>query len=143
MRWQMTHTPVTVVPKPPMDLVRRVTGPLETWNLFQAPALDGERVFVLAGSTEVVLGGAIGWLYGGWCEVDTLWLEPSARGRGLGARVLATLEDEARRRGCHGMHTDTFSFQALPFYQAQGYEIFGQLDGFTDGNTRYYLRKEL
>lgn len=36
-----------------------------------------------------------------------------------------------------------FSFQALPFYQKQGYEIFGTLDRFPDAHQRYFLRKTL
>ena len=34
------------------------------------------------------------------------------------------------------------SFQALPFYQKYGYQVWGQLDDFPPGHTHYYLRKE-
>ena len=139
----MPVTPVSIVPKPTIDLVRRVAGPLDAFNRERAPDLEGERLFALAGTTDVVLGGGIAWMYGGWCELDTLWVMEAARRRGLGARILQVLEQEAHRHGCFGMHTDTFSFQALPFYRAQGYEVFGQLDGFSDGNSRYYLKKSL
>lgn len=139
----MPVTPVSIVPKPSIDLVRRVTSRLDAFNKERAPELDGERLFAIAGTWDAVLGGGVAWSYGGWCELDTLWVEEPARRRGLGARILGVLEAEAQRLGCHGMHTDTFSFQALPFYRAQGYEVFGQLEGFTDGNSRYYLKKSL
>ena len=38
---------------------------------------------------------------------------------------------------------DTFEFQALGFYQKQGYEIFGTLEGYCKKYERYYLRKKL
>lgn len=143
MQCQMTVTPVSIVPKPSIDLVRRVTDRLDAFNRERAPTLQGERLFAVAGTRDALLGGGVAWMYGGWCELDTLWVEEPARRLGLGARILRVIEQEAARQGCFGMHTDTFSFQALPFYRAQGYQVFGELAGFTDGNTRYYLKKRL
>jgi len=52
-------------------------------------------------------------------------------------------EEEARRRGCHSVHLDTLSFQALPFYQKHGYAVFGALENHPVGHTRYFLKKKL
>jgi hypothetical protein len=41
------------------------------------------------------------------------------------------------------VHLDTMSFQALPFYQKQGYTVFGILEDLPEGHRRYYLRKDL
>jgi len=139
----MTGAPVwvEVEPQPDEDLVSAIHTRLLDFNRRHAPQLEEERVFVLASREQAVLGGAIAYVYGGWCEVHVLWVEPGERGAGVGAMLMAALEAEVRARGCVGIHTDTFSFQALPFYRGLGYEIFGQIDGFSDGNTRYYLRK--
>jgi len=50
-------------------------------------------------------------------------------------------EQEARTRGCHAAYVDTFSFLALDFYQKVGYTIFGTLEAFPTGHTRYFLKK--
>jgi len=39
----------------------------------------------------------------------------------------------------------TLSFQARPFYEARGYQLYGRLEDFPagSGHTRYYLTKPL
>jgi ribosomal protein S18 acetylase RimI-like enzyme len=50
-------------------------------------------------------------------------------------------EFEAKGRNCHAAYVDTFSFLALDFYQKLGYTIFGSLEDFPKGHTRYFLKK--
>jgi GNAT superfamily N-acetyltransferase len=64
-----------------------------------------------------VLGGALGHVWGGWLDLDTLWVAEPFRGQGYGAKLLRAAEDEARTHGCHGVFLTTFSFQARPFYE--------------------------
>jgi GNAT superfamily N-acetyltransferase len=66
---------------------------------------------------------------------------PELRGQGLGSRLLAAAEAEAWRRDCLGVFLDTFEYQALPFYQRHGYELFGTLDGYPPGWRQYHVRK--
>jgi GNAT superfamily N-acetyltransferase len=63
------------------------------------------------------------------------------RGKGFGGRLLFEAEQEAMRRGCRGVYTDTFSFQVLPFYQQNGYEVFGEIENYPPGHTCYFLKK--
>jgi GNAT superfamily N-acetyltransferase len=65
------------------------------------------------------------------------------RNLGVGSRLLADAEQEARRRGCHAVHLMTGSFNALPFYQKRGYTIFGELSDMPMGNTQYFMQKKL
>ena len=65
------------------------------------------------------------------------------RGQGLGTRLLAAAEAAARGRGCHDVWLDTFSFQALPFYEQHGYVVFGTLENYPTGHERYFVRKSL
>ena len=90
-----------------------------------------------------IMGGLLGVTYWGWCYVSIVWVHDLLRGKGCGRRLLQIAEEEAIRRGCRGMHLDTMSFQALPFYQKLGFTVYGQIDDFVDGHTRFYLQKRL
>jgi hypothetical protein len=63
--------------------------------------------------------------------------------QGEAQRGLAQAEQEAARRGCHDASLDTTSFQALPFYLKHGCTLWGQLDDFHIGHSRYFLKKAL
>jgi hypothetical protein len=52
-------------------------------------------------------------------------------------------ESYARSRGAIGATVETHSFQARPFYERLGYEVFGTLDGHPPGHVKFYLRKAL
>ena len=67
----------------------------------------------------------------------------SARGRGLGRTLMRQAEDVALRRGCHGAWLDTFSFQARGFYEKLGYTVFGSIDDYPPGHSRFFMKKVL
>ncbi len=90
-----------------------------------------------------IVGGLIGETYWQWLYVDVLWVHESLRGQGYGGALLTTAEQEAVKRDCHYAYLDTFSFQALEFYQKRGYVIFGELPDFPQGYSRFFLKKEL
>ena len=75
--------------------------------------------------------------------VDTLWVDETYRGKGLGAKLLEEVEITAKEKGCYLIHLDTFDFQAKEFYEKQGYEVFGVLDNCPTEHCRYYLKKNL
>ncbi len=52
-------------------------------------------------------------------------------------------EDYARMRGCHSAYLDTHTWQARPFYEKRGYEVFATLDDFPPGHKKFFLRKKL
>ena len=62
---------------------------------------------------------------------------------GVRTKLLTAAEDLARARGCVGASLDTFEYQARPFYEKLGYELFGTLDGYPPGYRQFYLRKNL
>ena len=88
-------------------------------------------------------GGLVGQVFYGWLYVRLLYLPEDLRGRGLGAALLRRAEAEARARGCVGVHLDTFSFQARPFYERQGYTVFGTIEDHPPGHRRHFLMKRL
>jgi GNAT superfamily N-acetyltransferase len=99
--------------------------------------------FVLRGERGDVLGGVLGELWGGWLQITYMCVGKSARGRGYGARLVQEAEDYARSRGAVGATVETHSFQARPFYERLGYEVFGTLDGYPAGHAKFFLKKSL
>lgn len=92
-----------------------------------------------------LLGGCVGstvdvWH---WLTVDTLWVDPSHRGEGIGRRLLASVEEQARERGCRWAKLNTWDFQAPDFYARYGYATYGQEIDFPPGHTNHLMRKEL
>lgn len=57
------------------------------------------------------------------CELRKMYLHPSARGAGLGKRLLALAEAEARQRGYRQMQLETASVlkEAIALYERNGY----------------------
>ena len=90
-----------------------------------------------------VIGGVIGETKWRWLYVSKLWVHESARGQGLGTKLMIAAEELARQRGCTDVSLDTFEFQARPFYEKLGYKLFGTLEGFPPGYRQYYLTKKL
>ncbi|PYM90053.1 MAG: GNAT family N-acetyltransferase [Candidatus Rokuibacteriota bacterium] len=90
-----------------------------------------------------VVAGLHGWTWAGTGSVQAIWVHEKLRGRGLGSRLLAAAEAEARRRGCSQMHLFTHSYQAPAFYRRHGYEVIGELPGWPADTVRIFLRKRL
>jgi GNAT superfamily N-acetyltransferase len=99
--------------------------------------------FVLRSERGDVIGGVLGQLWGGWLQITFLWVAEAARGQGYGRRLVQAAEAYARARGALGATLETFSFQARPFYERLGYEVFGTLDGYPPGHAKFFLRKKL
>ena len=90
-----------------------------------------------------VVGGLLGSTRWKWLYVAKLWVDERGRGKGIGTQLLTAAEELARTRGCTDASLDTFEYQARPFYEKLGYELFGTLDGFPPGYRQFYLRKRL
>ncbi len=117
---------------------------LREHNEAQAGPANHRKLFILlrddAGN---IVGGLNGETYWGWLYVANLALSRSLRNQGLGKKLLEQAEVEAVNRGCKFAYLDTFSFQALPFYEKQGYAVFGVLEDYPEGKKRYFLQKRL
>ena len=92
---------------------------------------------------DAVHGGALGHVWGGWLNLETLWVSELFRGQGCGARLLRAAEDEARTQGCHGVFLTTFSFQAKPFYEKFGYDVVADIPDYPKGHSHHVLKKSL
>jgi len=100
------------------------------------------QVFIRDQDNRVV-GGAVGQTFGGWVYISLLWVEESLRNKGNGTKLLKMIEAEAVKLGCKYAHLDTYSFEAKPFYERNGYTVFATLENYPEGHSKHFLKKEL
>jgi GNAT superfamily N-acetyltransferase len=134
---------LTDAPDPRLDTV--VSDGLRHFNLEQS-GIDDSRplaVVVSAPTTGDVLGGITGRTSRGTLFIDLVYLPAELRRGGLGRRMLAMAEDEARRRGCRTAVLWTLSYQAPAFYERHGWRRFGEISCEPPGASRIFLTKDL
>jgi ribosomal protein S18 acetylase RimI-like enzyme len=102
-----------------------------------------DLTFVARDDADAVIGAAIGEAGRGWLYVSVVWVDESFRGTGMGTRLVELLEAAAINKGCHSAYLNTFSYQARPFYEKLGYEVFGTLNDYPTGFQRFYMWKRL
>ncbi len=121
-----------------------IINPLVAFNTAQAGASGGQPVVVrINDDTGQCIGGLSGHTGYGWLFTHLLVVPENLRGQGVGTRVMAQAEAEAKRRGCHAAWLDTFEFQARGFYERLGYTCFGELDDYPKGHRRFFMKKVL
>ena len=103
---------------------------------------DGVFLIVSVDGTDVGCGG-IRRLSPSRFEVKHLWLDPTARGQGLGKKLLAELERRAAAFGASEVVLDTNdSLEAAGgLYRSTGYEV---IEPYNDNpNANLWLRRSL
>jgi len=93
------------------------------------------------GEDTALEGGLYGTTLYDWLVIELLFVPERHRGSGLGSRLVAEAEEQARARGCVGAWVDTFSFQARGFYEKLGYCLVGAIPDHPIGGERYFLSK--
>jgi GNAT superfamily N-acetyltransferase len=134
---KLTETPTS-------DELAAIGDGLAAFNAADAGEADRRPlVITLTDDAGAFAGGLSGFTAWGWLYIQWLFVSEGLRGQGWAPRLLEAAETEARNRGCHGAHIDTFSPIALKTYQRAGYTIFGELPDFPKGRTRSFLQKQL
>ena len=91
----------------------------------------------------ILIAGAVGNSSWDWLFVRLLWVDENHRGTGLGTKVMDSIHGVALSRKCIGIYLNTFSFQALGFYEKQGFSVFGVIEDHPIGHKRYYMAKRI
>jgi GNAT superfamily N-acetyltransferase len=76
-------------------------------------------------------------------EIKRMWVDPAARGLGIGRSLLAALEGAAAELGCGTVRLDTAAYltEALSLYQSAGY---GEIPAYNDNPyAAHWLEKRL
>jgi GNAT superfamily N-acetyltransferase len=90
-----------------------------------------------------VVAGISGWTWGDCCELQSLWVQPSLRGRGLGSKLIAAAETEAAARGCVQTVHFTYEFQTGMLYERHGYKLLARVKDFPSGTDALWYHKRL
>jgi GNAT superfamily N-acetyltransferase len=122
-----------------------VTGGLAGYNKETFGRVDTRTLDILVrdGTSGEIVGGLLGRSSLGLFFLDLFYLAKELRHAGLGSRMIALADDEARRRGCTAAFVYTVTFQAPDFYERHGYRRFGEVACPPDGATRIFLSKTL
>lgn len=121
---------------------------IQSYNRTAAPGLpevSEELNFAVFARDEEgkVVGGIRACAYWGYLCVEVLWLSETARGGGVGRKLMESAEAFALENGFRYALVETTDFQARPFYEKLGYTVFGVLEDFPLGHRSYYMRKTL
>jgi GNAT superfamily N-acetyltransferase len=140
-RIRMNYT-ITLEENPQIADIQTIGQHLVTFNQIYTGIYDYKPlVLILRDRNLQIVGGLVGETYFGWGYIELLWVPEEIRCSGYGSKLIKQAEAEVQKRGCRGIYLDTFSFQALPFYQKHDYTIFGELEDFPIGCSRYFLTK--
>jgi len=129
---------------PAPDAFGKIFSPLKAFNE-QAVGPAAARIFaiLLKNEADEVVGGLWARSLWGSFYIDMLFVPETLRRAGVGTSMLRQAEQEAIRRRCGHIWTDTYTFQARPFYEKFGFTVFGQLDGPAPIFPRFFLKKDL
>lgn len=120
---------------------------LYKFNLKHFPVDLGGRYeeinLFLKDDSGIVRGGILAEVCWNWLEIHTFIIDENIRKSGFGTKLLLELEKIALEKECDFIKVDTLSFQALGFYEKNGYQVFGCLDNVGRDYKHYYLKKDL
>ncbi|RUL62209.1 GNAT family N-acetyltransferase [Dyella dinghuensis] len=136
---------IVVTAAPSSDVIAKISDELDLFNIAATDIADRIPlgVFAVDANTGTTLGGITGRTSLGMLFIDLFFLPNELRGSGLGTKLLAAAEDEARRRGCKAAVLYTISFQAPGFYTRNGWQVFGEIACDPPGTSRVFLSKDL
>jgi GNAT superfamily N-acetyltransferase len=138
------------------DLIRRLSAELSqryqeddgNGQFRPADVLQPRSGFVLARWQDEAVGcGAFRPLEGegGIAEIKRMYVEPAYRGRGIGRRILAALEEFARQAGYERvwLETGTAQPEAVHLYEVSGYRQIAKYGHYRDDPRSVCFEKTL
>lgn len=125
------------------ELGEKLVQELVRYNLSQVPPSAKKPFLISVEENGELMAGIQGFTHWGWMFIAHLWVSESARGTGVGKELMERAEKLALERECKKIWLDTFSFQALGFYESLGFRKFGELEDYPVGHMRHFLMKSL
>ena len=105
---------------------------------------EGQNVWLNAKDGQGnLLGGFRGEIFFDWLFVNVLFVEEPERRKGIGQRLLAEGEAQAKKLGARRARLETFEWQAPAFYLKRGYRELTRLTDYYQHYSLYLMVKEL
>ena len=135
---------LVITSEPTPDQVQYLEDRLYEFNSSATGITDGQWLSIFVEDDHGrIIAGLCGNTWGGSLEIRQFWVEETHRKQGLGTRLFAAAETEARRRGCRQILLMTFTFQAPAFYVRHGFELITAVEDHPRGHVNLLLRKRL
>lgn len=135
---------LVITSQPTPDQVQYLEDRLYEFNSSVTGITDGQWLSIFVEDDHGrIIAGLCGNTWGGCLEIRQFWVEETRRKQGLGTRLFAAAETEARRRGCRQILLMTFTFQAPAFYARHGFELITTVEDHPLGHANLLLRKRL
>jgi len=126
------------------DEIKEVSNELDKFNESIVGKDNHQKLnLILKNENGKIIAGLLGGSYWGWLYVDRLWVNEKYRKSGIGKMLLKYAENEGIKRGCEYCHLDTMSWQALGFYEKQGYINKCEIKNMPKGYSKIHLIKKL
>ena len=140
-----TKVKIVMDPYPPPAWVETVVRGVDQHNVAVTGLSDYYPAgFFIRDANREIRGGLLGDIWARWFYVGSLWVNPSLRGRGYGAELMARAESYALRKTCTNAFLQTGSYEARPFYEKLGYRVYAELENHpTAPHARYFMTKAL
>lgn len=134
---------ISIEPDTTRELRDTILSGLFSYNDQIAGPMHNSTVIIAARSDEQIVGGLIvnfqpGWK---WMHLQWMWIAELHRRAGVGRRLVETAEQEGQKRGC--LHVSVDTFQAREFYEKLGYSVYGVMEDYPIGHSKFHLRKTL
>ena len=151
-------TPVTIAIEDPdqpeirallaaSDAYMTALYPAESNHLVDVAALRSANVRFLVARRggACVACGALIVAIDGTAEIKRMWVEPHARGSGLGRRILASIEKVARAEGVEILRLETGISQAeaIDLYRSTGFATIAPFGAYQPDPLSLFMEKRL
>jgi GNAT superfamily N-acetyltransferase len=133
-----------VTATPPLDEVQFLEDRIYEFNSAATGIADGAWLSIfIRDDGDRIVAGICGNTWGGCFEIRQFWVDQRLRKRGIGTKLLAIAEREARERGCRQILLMTFTFQAPAFYAKHGFVTMATVEDHPQGHQNLLMRKWL
>jgi len=92
-------------------------------------------------ANEEVMGGISAYTYWNMAVIEALWVKDEFRNKGYATALLTALENYANEYGSTIIYFETFNLQMRNLCEKLGYVVYGVMDNYPEGYSRYYMCK--
>jgi len=92
---------------------------------------------------DEIVAGIVMDMYWNAMSIRDLWVKEAYRNKGYATALMNAVEKDARDFGCILSHLETFNPQMRKMCEKLGYTVYGTMENYPEGHSRYYMSKKL